>query len=408
MRFVAGASVVFVVVLLRALSAAEPLSSAEISRRYEAQDWFGLHTVPDASLPVEVRAASAAAFLRPEAVGALEEIITAAPKSNQAREAHRWLTHLFFGTGQYQKLAVNLENHIRSFPEDADALNDRKDMGPLLELPDQGVISGTGGVARHGGDLFVPVRINDVDGNYFIDTGAGISSISESEAKRVGLRFMRSSGAMGTSTTQRSGYRAAVADDLVIGGVHLRSVGFAVFPDTGEPWVNLPPGRRGLIGLPVQIAVRRIRWSRDGTFAFGVAATKARSAEPNIAMIDDHPAVRVAIGDRTVLFTLDSGAVNTDLYEKFGKEFPQLMAAGRQSSAEVRGIGGAESFSSTKLADVHIAIGDAKVTLRSPDVLGRQVGSPRFVGNLGFDLLKQTGAFLVDFEAMRLELLEVP
>jgi len=242
------------------------------------------------------------------------------------------------------------------------------------------------------------------NGTFRIGTGAGFSAVSESEAARLGLRFAKSMGSVNTSTTQTAAYRVAIAKELIIGGFCLRDVTFGVFPNDGDPWRNLAPGRRGLIGFPVQTVLRRMSWSRDGTFAVGRSGDEPRTAEPNLALFDDHPGVRVAIAEREVLFTLDTGAVNTDLYARFGQEFPGVMGTAKKTESEVRGIAGAEIHGAFELTELKIVVGGTPATLRPAIVLAQQINSPRFVGNLGFDVLKQHGTFFVDFETMRVEI----
>ena len=375
-----------------------------LSVLYARQDWFGLRTCITNSTPRFYHAAVAAAFLRPEAERLLSEVISSTPDSVEARDAYRWLTHLFVETGQYRKLATNVQNHLHSFPHDVEALTNQKALGPLLEMPDQITAAAQPSSVKHDGGLFIPVQINGRDAHFFVDTGGGFSATSESEATRLGLRSAGASGRVNTSTSQSAGYNLAVASVLTIGGFQLRDVTFAVFPDEGEPWRDLAPGRRGLIGLPVQIALANLRWSKHGTFTFGARARDSKPVEPNLTMIDDHPAVRVVIEGREVLFSLDTGAVNTDIYAKFGQEFPAVVNNAKKTRTELHGIAGAEAHEALELPDLAIFFGETVANLHSASMLTRQINSSRFVGNLGCDILEQHGAFVVDFAYMRVEI----
>jgi hypothetical protein len=377
---------------------------ASADQLYTDKDWFGLDALPKDSIRPLHRAAVATAFLRSDAERLLREIISKRPNSEDAREAHRWLTHFLLNTGQYQKLATNVEDHLRAFPRDTGALKDRSALAPLLEMPDQITANVGAASVQHDGGLFIPLQINGVEAHFFIDTGAGFSALSQSEAARLKLRLAKPQGKVATSTTQAASYRVAVAKEVVIGGCRFHDVTFAVFPDDGEPWRSLPAGRRGLIGFPVQVALRQIRWSRHGTFAFGRSAGQAKSGTAaNLALFDDHPGVKVSIDGRDVLFSMDSGAINTDIYSKFGEQFPALVGA-KKSSTELRGVGGVEILESMELPDLKLFIGERAVVLQHAKMLTRPINSPKFVGNLGFDLLQQHGTFFIDFAAMRLEL----
>ncbi len=128
------------------------------------------------------------------------------------------------------------------------------------------------------------------------------------------------------------------------------------------------------------------------------------STHPNLAMFDDHPGVRVVIAGREVRFTLDTGAVNTDIYARFGEEFPALVSGAKKTTTEVRSIGGAETHESVELPELTLVIGGTPAVLRGAHMLTRQINSSRFVGNLGSDVLRQHESLLIDFESMRVEL----
>ena len=116
---------------------------------------------------------------------------------------------------------------------------------------------------------FLPLKLDGKEAEFFFDTGAGISVLGESEAKELGLVAKTVDGKMGEASGQGvTGLRIALVADLVIGGLHLRNVPFIVIADTGEPWNQFPQRRRGIIGLPVLLAMHTLRWTRKGSFEF--------------------------------------------------------------------------------------------------------------------------------------------
>ncbi len=152
--------------------------------------------------------------------------------------------------------------------------------------------------SSHDRDLFVPLSINGKKAAYFIDTGAGISSLSESKAKRLGMEIHENVGKLGTSTSRQTSFRTAVAKKLVLGPLGLKNVAFAVFDDDQEPWLNLPPGQRGLIGIPVLVTAERILWKKDGSLELGSPQT-ATTANPNLLFKDDQLMTTVRIDRMT-------------------------------------------------------------------------------------------------------------
>src|SRR5262249_14846180 len=78
----------------------------------------------------------------------------------------------------------------------------------------------------------LPVEADGRKAQWIVDTGMTFSTVTESEAKRVGLE-LRDSGGRGSSdhTGRELPFRLAVAPDLRIGPAHLRNVVFVVVAD---------------------------------------------------------------------------------------------------------------------------------------------------------------------------------
>lgn len=341
-----------------------------------------------------------------EAERLLRSIIKSAPRSGQSAEAFAALTHLYLQTGQYQSLASIVEQRLANFPERVEALQQEKAaLAPFLDLPNQVNDQPRRVELRHDGGLFIPLAVNGKLSNFFIDTGAAINAMSESEAKRLGLQIHDQAGRIGTVTGQQAAFRTGVARVLTVGQIHLRNVSFAIFPDDQEPWVNLAAGRRGLLGIPVLLALRCLRWSRDGTVRFGEYSSQKAPSASDIYFDNDHLLITAGFKQKPVLFTLDTGAESTDLYEKFAMEYPDVVKeTSRKDTTEVRGISGSESFSSVTLPELRFTVGSFETLLRPAHILMKQPGPLNCVGNLGFDLLRQVQAFSIDFRTMTLTL----
>lgn len=288
----------------------------------------------------------------------------------------------------------------------AEAKNEQAEVAGFRGLPDQ--ITGSprpSKLPHKPGEIFIPISINSKPATYFFDTGAWVNCMSESEAIALGLTIHDSGGALGTSAGTSNRFRTAVASEVVVGSIRFRDVSFAVFRDNQEPWSDLPPGRRGLIGIPLILGFRTLRWSNDGMLEIGMKPTQAGPRESNILFSDDHLVIAAASGQRRIFATLDTGAMTTDLYEVFAKDFADLLSdAGKKDTTEVRGVGHAETFESVTLAELKIKIGHVDTALRPAHVLLKQIGSKCCAGNFGMDLLKQARAFRIDFGAMTLDL----
>jgi predicted aspartyl protease len=335
----------------------------------------------------------------------LRSVILSSPHSEQAYEAYEWLTHIYFRNGRYRSLMANMEARWAAFPNKPERKNEQAALAGFRSLPDQTADKPRDSTLRHDPkQIFIPLTIDNTPATYFFDTGAWVNGLSVSEAKRLGLVVQESQGSLGTATGQRVALRTAVAREVVIGGMHFRNVSFAVFNDEEEPWSDLAPGRRGLIGMPIILGFRTLRWSEDGTVRIGSKGGGRDPLQANLFFDDDHLLTSARLGDAEVRATLDTGAETTDLYLPFANRFPALTEAGAKNSMDIRGVGNKQTFDSITVPEVRFELGKAGVVLKPAHVFLKDIGAKNCIGNFGIDLLMQSRAFRIDFGAMRLDL----
>jgi hypothetical protein len=189
--------------------------------------------------------------------------------------------------------------------------------------------------------------------------------------------------------------------------LHLRNVPFLVIPDTNEPFVEFGPkeGHRGLIGLPILLAMRSVRWTPHGDFEFDFPHTSATETS-NLLFHETNPIVQVMAGERKLDFTLDTGAVGTDLNPLFAEEFPDLISSGKKETNTITGVGETRDYESVLLPSVSLTVGGKAVILAPAHVSVAQGlgGVSMWAGNLGNDLLNQAHTITIDFRVMSLKL----
>jgi hypothetical protein len=200
-----------------------------------------------------------------------------------------------------------------------------------------------------------------------------------------------------------AGFSIAIADDLVIAGLHLRDVPFFVLQDTGEPWVHVPVGSRGLVGLPVLLAMQTVRWEPSGWFAFGKSAGSKAPPIHNLLFHGTTAIVQVRVQDKPLIFSLDTGASDTDLNEGFAKALPELVAAGKKETRAIMGMGGSNNYDSVLLGPVAFQVDGKEIRLKAPHVFPKH-SLGNFDGNMGHDILDQAKTITLDFRKMELRL----
>ncbi len=294
---------------------------------------------------------------------------------------------------------------LRSRPDAADAKNDRPLLTLLGEFPDQKVVRRVSAIVdiQENG---LPISINGVQATYWFDTGANLSIVSESDAKRFGLSVQTVSTKTGVSTGAEIDTRVAVAKELSVGAFRLRNVVFLVFRDDQPPFNESQPGSRGLIGMPVLMGFQRFVWA-DKKFEIGLEASDPQTPHADLCFDGSTPVIQIQFEKRNLAFVLDTGATNTDLFQPFGAAFPELIrAAVKTNSYKTEGVGSVKYMDAAILQSLHFDIGGFPVVLDQANVLMAPTGerSKFFHGNLGIDLLQQAHRTTFDFKAMTLTL----
>jgi clan AA aspartic protease (TIGR02281 family) len=259
---------------------------------------------------------------------------------------------------------------------------------------------------RAAGHLLIPVSINGGTARYILDTGANFSMISESEAKRLGLKTSEVHATMGDSTgTGFSLGRVALADRMEIGNFRLKNVPFMVVDDDLDAFGELPAGAHGAIGMQVLLAFGTVRWNSEGTVELGVHAERSSVGQANLCFDGLLPLTEGGFGDAKLVFGLDTGDSESRLYPRFTREFAALVKErGKPGTWSLSGAGGTVEAQTTILPELRLELGGFAVALRPVHIVGKGGGSEIYHGIIGMDVLNQAKTITIDFQAMRMTL----
>jgi|SRR5271157_2473890 len=381
---------------------------ASLKALYDAHRWFELRdSVAKGTAPVFYQGAVACAFNDlHRCEKKLGAVIKSGPRSDEAIQAHRLLAYAYLRQGKYREALAQVDAVLALKPGDSDARGDRPMLATLGEFPDQEE-GRTRSARLQLQDAGLPISINGVQAAYWFDTGADVSVLSESEAKRFGLRVLAAPIKEGDVTGTQIDSRVAVADELSIGSIRLRHVAFLVISDDQPPFNQSPPGSRGLVGIPVLLALQRFVWGEDRKFEIGSKPSNKLVPHADLCFDGQHPVVQIQFENRSLALTLDTGATNTDLYPPFAAAFPELIrASAKTETYKMEGVGGAKNMDAAVLPSLHFSIGGYPVVLSPAGVLLRPTIelSKFFYGNLGIDILQQAHKTTFDFRAMTLTL----
>jgi Aspartyl protease len=381
---------------------------ADLKSLYDAHRWFELRdSVAKGTAPAFYQGAVACAFNDlHRCEKKLAPVIKSFPQSDDAIEAHRLLASAYLRQGKYRKALAQVNAVLALKPGDSDAQSERPLLATLNEFPDQEVVRGRLTTLELQ-DSGLPISINGVQATYWFDTGADVSVLSASEAKRFGLRVLAAPLKEGDVAGTQVDSRVAVAEELSIGSFRLRHVAFLVVPDDQPPFNQSPPGSGGLVGIPVLLSFQRFVWGTDRKFEIGSKSSIKGVPHADLCFDGHHPVAQIQFEDRSLALTLDTGATNTDLYPPFAAAFPELIrTSAKTESYKMEGVGGAKNMDAAILSALHFRIGGFPVGLSPAPVLLTHTTetSKFFEGNLGIDLLRQAHKTTFDFKAMTLTL----
>ncbi|HEY0332655.1 MAG TPA: aspartyl protease family protein [Stenotrophomonas sp.] len=253
------------------------------------------------------------------------------------------------------------------------------------------------------------VRINGHEQAAVLDTGANLSVVSASTARRLGLREL-GQARVGTSSRTSVATRVAMADRLELSGLVLEHVAFLVLDDA-QLEMPVPGGYRidAIVGFPVFRAMQRVQFGRDGVLRAGGAPAESPAASAsvsNLALAGSDLFVQTRVDGIDTPLHLDSGGNQSSLSARFAELHPDRVRALPRNVQRVAGAGGQTERQVAQWQQVEMTVGDRQ--LRLPELPVALQDSEdvqvRSQGVLGGDVLNAFDSWTLDFRSMRLEL----
>lgn len=255
------------------------------------------------------------------------------------------------------------------------------------------------------GLLRSPVMIGGAVQDAVLDTGASISVVSESAAKRLGLRMMQGASTIGNSVGGGVSIRLAVADRLELGGAVVRNAVFVVMEDAALDF-PVPGGYKidAIIGLPVLQAIGRMEFNLHAKTLRVTPAPAAAALPANLSVIGTSPYVMMNIAGADVPLYFDTGANSTTLHPAFAEKMPDLKPVAVDQKVRKAGAGGVKHVENMKFHNIPVTFGQHSVTIDSLGYEPEGADSEDMpFGMLGIDILSRFETFAIDYQNMVLE-----
>ena len=254
------------------------------------------------------------------------------------------------------------------------------------------------------GLMEIPVSCHDSTYQSIFDTGANISCITTSYARRLGIRMLNVSYNVNTATGITVKSALGIADSLRIGNIVLQHVVFQVMPDEVLSFPTIPFYINIIIGSPVITQLKEVHIFRNGKMT--IPLHPAGSKLGNLALDGLDPVVSCNVEGDTLCFKFDSGSGQSDLTDTYFNKYKKyIQAHGKEKTIRVGGAGGSENSKTYTLDSLHLRIGTQTVSLAEVPVHidpGPQSGR-KFYGNLGQDLVSKFDELILNFDSMYID-----
>jgi hypothetical protein len=250
-------------------------------------------------------------------------------------------------------------------------------------------------------DSHVPLTINGFEIALTYDTGADLSVLIMSLAKKLGIGIIDVPIQVGTITGEKIDARVGVAADLRIGNMTVRHALFLVMKDE---YFYIPEIKRqiqGVLGFPVLAAMREVTFTRKGELL--IPSVPQTQGEQNLALSGFKPLIEGHYRGKRLTFVLDTGANRSDLWPPFLEILPdEIKDSAELRTERFRGAGSRREVKAYSLGDLVLKISGQDITFRRIPVFTEYTteNSRFFYGNLGQDLVRQFPSLTINFENM--------
>jgi len=231
---------------------------------------------------------------------------------------------------------------------------------------------------------------------FIFDTGANISTVSESTARRLGMHFMDSTLLVTSITGKKVPSQLAVCDKLYIRDIEINNAVFLVFRNQDLFIPQISYQINGIIGFPIINDLGEVHISRQDDFI--VPLTESVSIPSNMALEFLTPIIDIN-GEP---YTFDTGADETMLYPPYYKKHrDQIDRLYTPTSMRFGGAGGSTTQKGFKV-NFNCLVSGKNIQLDSVSLFTEPFKDNMnyYYGNIGQDLIGQFNKMVLNFKSM--------
>ncbi|MEA9414690.1 MULTISPECIES: retropepsin-like aspartic protease [unclassified Flavobacterium] len=251
------------------------------------------------------------------------------------------------------------------------------------------------------------VLANTIDTDFVFDTGAGISCITESLAKKLGFIILPDNNIEVMSFTGvKNKVLMGIAPVLNIGDIKIHNAVFLVYPDSAFTFANGKYVINGIIGFPIIKELGTVT-IEENSLTFSKNKT-IKSNDKNLFIDELRAIVMLNFKGKTLPFNFDSGAKTSSFNKSFYELFKTYLDKNSTLiSAKTASAGGQEITSELlELKDQQILLGKNQINVPKLQVDKSDYGVYGKVnyGNIGQDIIGQFKKVTISFDHNYLKL----
>jgi hypothetical protein len=254
--------------------------------------------------------------------------------------------------------------------------------------------------------ITLPVDFDNYSDDYVFDTGANLSVITESNARKANLEMMADTFLVTAITGIKVKAQAGVARTFKIGDIIVHNAVFMIFPDSTLSFAGGQYKINGIIGFPIIEQLKEIRISQKGYIDVPLKPGHLSSA--NFGLDELTPVVNIGYKNTMHPFTFDTGAQITFFNEPFYTAYKaEIESAGKEQDMKVGGAGGSISVKSYLVPQLVLSLNGKTAILKNSSIKTTSSGEndKYYYGNLGQDVFSQYDELLINFKDMYVELI---
>jgi predicted aspartyl protease len=254
----------------------------------------------------------------------------------------------------------------------------------------------------------IPVTVSDSTYDFIFDSGANISTITESFAKKLGFKIFDTEFEVGTATDIRVKSGLAIADKISMGNIIYHNVIFLVLPDEALSFPQVNYYIDGIVGFPMIEAMEEIHITKDHELM--VPLNPEIKNIQNLTFDGLTPIVLTTHKNDSLGFTFDTGARTTHLYFSYYKKYKDEIDKNyKMKTITIGGAGGSIDVKGFILDDIHFYILKSIVSLKNVSLIAEEISDNEndnyFYGNIGQDIINQFDEMVINFKSMYVEFL---